>query len=230
MLSLADLSEKILLNLTLKCRGIPLMNKWIQAAFLTLLAAGSGFAGTVSFSGTLSLSQDDNVVLYDFTANSSELITIQSLSYKVGGFAPTAFLFDGLGDVTQLTNGTCAQVGQDPTTLNCDDLYFQDTLGPGSFVLALAVYDNRPVDTSVADGFVEDGNPGFTCVEAGIPSGSFCDVTALGQSRTGYFDLAITGADSVVQVSVPEPGSLLLLLSGGLLIVWRRVGFTFRAE
>ena len=115
------------------------MNKWIQAAFLTLLAAGSGFAGTVTFSGTLS--QDDNVVLYDFTANSSELITIQSLSYKVGGFAPTAFLFDGLGDVTQLTNGTCAQVGQDPTTLNCDDLYFQDTLGPGSFVLALAVYD-----------------------------------------------------------------------------------------
>ena len=109
---------------------------------MTLLAAGSGFAGTVSFSGTLS--QDDNVVLYDFTANSSELITIQSLSYKVGGFAPTAFLFDGLGDVTQLTNGTCAQVGQDPTTLNCDDLYFQDTLGPGSFVLALAVYDNRP--------------------------------------------------------------------------------------
>ena len=227
MLSLADLSEKILLNLTLKCRGIPLMNKWIQAAFLTLLAAGSGFAGTVTFSGTLS--QDDNVVLYDFTANSSELITIQSLSYKVGGFAPTAFLFDGLGDVTQLTNGTCAQVGQDPTTLNCDDLYFQDTLGPGSFVLALAVYDNRPVDTSLADGFVEDGNPGFTCVEAGVP-GSFCDVTALGQSRSGYFDLAITGADSVVQVSVPEPGSLLLLLSGGLLIVWRRVGFTFRAE
>ena len=55
--------------------GIPLMNKWIQAAFLTLLAADSGFAGTVSFSGTLSLSQDDNVVLYDFTANNSELIT-----------------------------------------------------------------------------------------------------------------------------------------------------------
>ena len=36
--------------------------------------------------------------------------------------------------------------------------------------------------------------------------------------------------DSVVQVSVPEPGSWLLLLSGGLLIVWRRVGFAFRAE
>jgi hypothetical protein len=31
-------------------------------------------------------------------------------------------------------------------------------------------------------------------------------------------------------VSVPEPGSFLLLLSGGLLIVWRRVGFAFRAE
>ena len=141
-LSLADLIGENPLSLSLKYSGIPLMNKWIQAAFMTLLAAGSGFAGTVSFSGTLS--QDDNAVLYDFTANSSELITIQSHSYLVGGFAPTAFIFDGLGDVFPLTNGTCAQVGQDPTTLNCDDLYFQDTLGPGSFVLALAVYDNRP--------------------------------------------------------------------------------------
>jgi hypothetical protein len=204
------------------------MRRLIRSALLFFLPAGSCVAGTVSFSGTFS--EDDQVALFDFTLGASELITIQTSSYAAGGFAPTAFIFDGVGDFLPLTNGTCGQVGLDPTTLNCDDLYFQDTFGPGTYTLALAVYDNRNVDGYVADGFTQDGNPGFTCQEAGVSVGSFCDLTtALGYSRTGDYAISITGADSAYQQStVPEPDSMALLLAGGAFLALRRpLGFKF---
>ena len=171
---------------------------------------------------------------FNFTVNAPETLTFQTYGYgggivdlttiPSGGFAPTAFIFDNLGDVVTLTSGTCAQVAQDPNTLNCDDLFYQDTFGPGTFTLVLAVYDNRPVDTSLADGFIQDGNPGFTCQEMST-SGNFCDVTALGQSRTGNYAISISGADSASQVGTPEPGSMFLLLSGAAMTVLRRLGF-----
>ena len=187
-----------------------------------------GSAATVLFQGTFAT--DDQVALFNITADTSETITIQTDSYAggtigstivpAGGFAPTAYIFDNLGNVLTLTNGSCGQVALDPTTGNCDDLYFQDTLGPGTFTLALAVFNNTPVSTSLTDGFVEDGDPGFTCVEAGT-SGSFCDLTtALGTSRTGNYAIAITGADSAV--NLPEPGSVYLLFAGGAMLALRR--------
>jgi hypothetical protein len=206
----------------------------VKAILLFSLAVAPGFASTLLFQGTFTA--DDQVALINITANASETITVQTDSYAggsldstsvpSGGFAPTAFLFDNLGNVLTLTNGTCGQVGTDPTTGNCDDLYFQDTLGPGTFTLALAVLNNSPVGTAVSDGFVEDGDPGFTCTEAGT-SGSFCDLTtALGASRTGDYSIAITGADSAVG---PEPSSVFLLLAGGALIaLGRRHRFSSR--
>ena len=209
----------------------------IRGMALFLLAVAPGRAGIVFFQGTFDA--DNEVALFDFTANAPETVSIQTYSYgggtvgsttiPSGGFAPTAFIFDNLGNVITLTNGTCSQVAQDPVTSNCDDLFYQDTLGPGTFTLALAVYDNRPVDTTLSDGFVQDANPGFTCQEAGT-GGSFCDVTtALGTSRTGDYAISISGADSVFQGEAPEPGSILLLLTGGAWMVLQgRLGFKFR--
>jgi hypothetical protein len=210
------------------------MKTLFSGILLVSLAATPGFAATILFQGTFLA--DDQVALFNITANTSESITIQTDSYgggtvdstivPAGGFAPSAFLFDNLGNVLTLTNGSCGQVTADPITGNCDDLFFVDTLGPGTFTLALVVDNNSPVDTSVTDGFVDDGDPGFTCVEAGT-SGSFCDLTtALGTSRTGNFAIAITGADSVTS---PEPGSMLLLLAGGALTgLLRRRSFRSR--
>jgi hypothetical protein len=173
------------------------------------------------------------VALFNITANISETVTFQTYSYAggaagstvipAGGFAPTAFLFDNMGDVVTLTNPSpCGPVAVDPVTGNCDDLYFQDLLTPGAYTLALAVDDNTPVGTSAADGFVQDGNPGFTCQETGT-SGSFCDVTdILGPSRTGNYAIAITGADSVTPSGVPEPGSMLLLIGGAVAALMKR--------
>lgn len=210
------------------------MRSLLNGIVLFTLASVPGFSSVVLFQGTFAA--DDQVQLFSITANTSELITVQTYGYAggtvnsttvpAGGFAPAAFLFDGLGDVSTLNNGTCSQVGTDPTTGNCDDLYFQDTLGPGTYTLALAVDDNRPVDTSVSDGFIQDGNPGFTCSENG-GSGEFCDVTAafpLDNMRTGNFAISIGGADSVLELgtTTPEPGSIVLLLGGGALMALRR--------
>ena len=211
------------------------MSRLVNGILLLSLALAPGFASTILFQGTFAT--DDQVALFSITANTSETITIQTDSYAggtvnstiipAGGFAPTAFLFDNLGDVLTLTNGTCGQVGTDPVTGNCDDLYFQDTLGPGTFTLALAVLNDNPVGMFAIDGFVEDGDPGFTCQEAGT-SGSFCDLTtALGATRTGNYAIAITGANSVTTVT-PEPGSVLLLFAGGGLIALLRRSFSSR--
>jgi len=199
------------------------------------LLAGPCLANTFLFQGTFG--QDDQVALFSFSASTPESLTFETFSYAggtsgttvfpPGGFAPTAFIFDGLGNVFTLTNGTCGQVGTDPDTGNCNDLFYQNTFGPGTFTLALAVDDNRPVDTTVIDGFVQDGNPGFTCQEAGT-SGSFCDLTTvLGTSRTGDWAISISGADSANQV--PEPG-MFLLTAGSVvaMLLRRRSKFTLR--
>ena len=184
-----------------------------------------GFADIAVFSGTFGA--DDQVALFSIVASAPETVTIQTYGYAggsaggntflPGGFAPAGFLFDNMGDVLTLTSGGCGQVGKDPVTGNCDDLFFQNTLGPGTFTLALAVNDNAPLGTAVADGFRQDGNPGFTCAELGV-SGSFCDLTtATGTSRTGNYALSITTV-----AAVPEPASGILLLSCGAIIVLRR--------
>jgi hypothetical protein len=208
------------------------MKKLFQGTLLFSLTIAPGFAAAL-FQGNFAT--DNQVALFNITANSFETLTVATYSYaggtvnstaiSSGGFAPAAFLFDNTGNVLTLTNGTCGQVGQDAVTGNCDDLIFQDGLGPGTFTLALVVYNNTPVDTALVDGFVQDGNPGFTCQEAGT-SGNFCDLTtALGASRTGNYAISITGADSVAQLGVPEPGSMLLLFAGGVLMTLRRRSF-----
>ena len=204
------------------------LSRWI---LLFCMAAVPGLAATVSFQGTFGA--DNQVALFSITANSPETVTIQTYSYAggvvgstavpAGGFAPAAFLFDTLGDVvlTLPNDGTCSHVGMDPTTEHCDDLFYENILGPDTFTLALAVYDNRPVDM-LADGFVQDSNPGFTCQQPGVTGGSFCDgTTALGDSRKGDYFLTITGADSVSE-EAPEPGTLVLLLGGGAWLALRR--------
>jgi len=206
------------------------MSKLFNTALLFCVAVAPCFAATILFQGVFA--SDDQVSLFNITANTSETITIQTYSYgggtvnstviPAGGFAPTAFLFDNLGGAQTLDEGDSSEVAQDPATGNYDDLYFQAAIGPGTYTLALAVYGNSPVDSSVADGFVEDGNPGFACQLAGT-SGNFCDLTtALGASRTGNYAVGITGADLVTQSGVPEPSTMLLLLAGGALAMLRR--------
>jgi hypothetical protein len=199
-----------------------------KAGCLLVFTAAVGMAG-ILFQGTFAA--DDQVDYFRLTANSATTITIQSFGYAggtdnatvipAGGFAPELSVFAPLGADYVLSNsdngGHCGATGTDPVTGNCDDPYLQTTLAPGSYIVALSVWDNVPVTGNLADGFKQAGNPGFTCAEGGL-TGQFCDVTdAFFRPRTGNWALDIAGASSVVPTSVPEPATWWPLLSGGLL-------------
>lgn len=182
-----------------------------------------------------SFSSDSNVLLQQFTVTVSEEVTIQSYGYAggmvptlplpttiaPGGFAPNAILFDGTGtEIASDNGGHCGITNRDSVTGNCDDPFIQQVLAAGNYTLALLVFDNVPNDGQLADGFKQDGNPGFTCAEFGA-SGNFCDVTsALGTVRTGNYAVSITGQDIT---ATPEPATLSITLIAGLfLLVVRR--------
>lgn len=198
------------------------------AAVLGLLAA-PGFADSVLFQGTFA--EDNNVALLPFSITGTDLVTIESYGYAggtvpspstvipEGGFAPEIFLFDSTGTIEfgsssgGVVGGTCV-TAFDSVTGNCDDPFFQDTLSPGSYTVALVVYDNALAGSDLSDGFTQDGNPGFTCQETG-GTGPFCDVTtALGTARDGNYALTVSANDLV---ATPEPASDTLLLVPGIL-------------
>lgn len=197
------------------------------AASLVAIPASSSAFGASLFQGTFGA--DDQVGLFTFAADGSTDVIIQSYGYAggtvdstaipTGGFAPVVFLFDDTGnEITSDSGGHCGTTGTDPVTANCDDPYvLEPLLTAGTYTLALAEWDNGPIDGFLADGFNQDGNPGFTCAEFG-ETGNFCDVTtALGTQRTGDYALTITGANGAMDITnaTPEPGTLPLLLSGG---------------
>ncbi|HLK62044.1 MAG TPA: DVUA0089 family protein [Bryobacteraceae bacterium] len=195
------------------------------------------FASTFLFQGAFA--DDTGVALINFTLNASQVVTIQSYGYAggtvptsptstlvlAGGFAPNAIVFDASGnEIVSDNGGHCGTTGADPVTGNCDDPVIQENLSAGDYTLALAEWDNVPTDGFLADGFVQDGNPGFTCAEFGL-QGNFCDTTtALGTSRDANWAVAITGADSA---SAPAPEPATSALSGmavvlGTLLLRRR--------
>ncbi len=207
--------------------------------FLLACVASPALSGPLVYQYQGTFTADNQISLFDLTVNAAQSITFITYSYAGGsvnstlvpggGFSPTAFLFDHLGNVFTVSNdSTCTYVGQDSGTGNCNDLYYKNTFGPGTFTLALAVYDNNPVGAEPGDGFSQDLNPGFTCQEAGV-AGNFCDLSALGVSRTGDYVISIEGADAVAALGAPEPGTLLFLCIGGAaLALLRHIGIKCR--
>jgi len=197
-----------------------------RAACLLALAGTPALATTFLFTGTFT--EDDNVALIPFSTSATGIVTIESFGYAGGitadgstiadgGFAPNAILFDGTGaEIGSDSGGHCANTGADSVTGNCDDPYLQESLAPGNYTLALVEWDNNP-NGSLADGFTQDGNPGFTCAEFG-QTGNFCDTTtALGTQRNGNFAVQISGDNLVT----PEPATLIPMAFAGALIAIR---------
>jgi hypothetical protein len=186
------------------------------------------------FQGTLAI--DDQRATILFGVNAPEVVTIQSFGYAggtvnssnmstttipSGGFDPDAFVFDyNSGALTAQYDGSSCITGNDPVTGFCDDPYIQQSYLPGLYALVLVVANNFPIDTSLPDGFQEDGAGSFTCQLYSI-TGNFCDVsTATGAPRTGNWAVAITGADSA-QLA-PEPATTITLAIGVAALALRR--------
>jgi hypothetical protein len=197
------------------------------------ISSVSATAGPVLFQGTFS--QDDQVELFSFTSDGSTPITIESYGYAgglvngnsiaAGGFAPNIVIFDSTGaQAATDQGGHTGNTSADPVTGNYDDPYISQVFAAGVYDLALIVWDNVSFDGTLADGFKQDGNPGFTCAENGV-SGNFCDVTdPLLRSRTGDYDLSFAGVTAVTDITagsgpvIPEP-STVVLIAGGLCLI-----------
>jgi hypothetical protein len=194
---------------------------------LMALAAAPASSSTILYQGIFG--DDSQVQEFTFTVASATTVTLQTYGYAGGtvnsvtipggGFAPSLAFFSPLtpnSPVLYNAAGFGSPVNPDSYTGNYEDAYVQLSVDPGTYTLALMVYDNSPTG-GPNDPFAQDGNPGFTCVEAGV-SGSFCDLeSGLGNSRTGDWALSITGADSAVEL--PEPGALFLAAIGAAFFV-----------
>jgi hypothetical protein len=91
----------------------------------------------------------------------------------------------------------------------------QTILSAGTYYLGLSVLDNFPLTGTLADGYTQTGNPGFTCAEGGL-SGQFCDVSdALFATRTGNWAFTLDVAPA------PEPAGIPVVLPVFLLAAAR---------
>lgn len=197
------------------------MRSYVCLLALLTCAAVPVAAGTILYQG--SFSQDDQVQEFLFTVAAPTTVTLETYGYAggtvgattvpAGGFDPTLALFlPPANDV--VFSSQCGGAAVPDGVYGCNDAYLQELVAPGSYTVALIVNDNTPTE-GPGDPFADDGNPGFTCAEFGV-SGSFCDHSGVGESRTGNWALAITGADSSEELpgsggTAPEPGAVSLV-------------------
>jgi PEP-CTERM motif len=190
----------------------------LKLRFLATAAALFGIFGQaqagppLDFFGTFT--QDDNVRTFSFANQANSSVTIETFSYAggtdptgrvvaAGGFDTVFGLFDATGALLQI--GDDGATRTDPVTGAAFDALVTLTLAPGTYFIALAEYDNYPIGPQFSNGFLEAGKGNFTSLY-GCSAGKFCDIN--GFSRTGNFDVAISGA---AIAAVPEPSTTALM-------------------
>ena len=189
------------------------------------LACGAASASTVSLQG--SFQDDDELLVIHFKLDQAEQVSASSFSFggglnaagqtiASGGFAPVLTLFlQGFGPLV-LARGSSRTCGvgsgnADPTSGFCWDANFSEWLSAGEYDLVLSQDGNEALGQSLAEGYQRTGEHDYTGWDyLGQPNQRFVMVD--GTQRTGVWALDITGAP----IDLPEPGTALLALLGGL--------------
>ena len=193
------------------------------------LFSGVATAGNFSFTGTFI--QDDQLEVFLFTAPSSTSVTLETWSYAggtnaagatilPGGFDTVLTVFD-CGIVCDLNSSTFVDnaygngTASDPVTGFTGDsqLTLTDLDSSHTYVLVLSEFDNTHNDSTFGAGFAYSGQGNFT-TDASHCGGTtpFCET--LGVYRTGQWAVDILDVGGATDTTAPEPGSLLLLLTG----------------
>jgi hypothetical protein len=212
--------------------------KYAQGIAMALFLAvpGSAFATPMNYSFTGTFSSDDDVQLFNFTADGASTVRLISFGYGggmqsdgnnvvAGGFDPILALFDGVGNLVgqnddsgSSTTGACGidVVTPDPITNQQWDTCFDQTLAQGSYTVAIMQYDNFAIGPTLAAGFTYAGDPFFTNVINGCSNGQFCDASGdpAGSNRTNAWAFDIMNVETAE--AVPEP-SIIALFGLGLL-------------
>jgi hypothetical protein len=154
------------------------------------------FSADPAWEGTFEDPSD--VALFSFTFAEAARLTVTTSSYAAGNFDPTLGLFHGDGTILELPDSTPARFFDiDVFAGNWDD-HIDLELGPGSYLLALALGNLRE---SLLAGFDCD----FGCDFAGGPAFSF--------------EASASTVDGNGPAPVPEPATL-TLVAGGALAGW----------
>lgn len=190
-----------------------------------LLGASQAGAAPTNFSFTGTFAQDNDVQLFNFTADGSSAVTFRSYSYAGGtqangnvvargGFDPILALFNSSGElIAQQDDDTSdndpCDGNFDSLTGACWDTYFTEVLGAGAYTVAIMQFDNFAIVPNLANGFVRDASPNFTSA-FGCSNGAFCDVSGVAphNNRTNQWAFDILNVERAAQI--PEPGTLLL--------------------
>lgn len=179
----------------------------------------------VDFSGDFV--QDNDVALFAFTMDATQVVTAFSSSWLCGdcglGFDPILAIWnadtgaviaqqdDGGNAGTTFSNG----VGYDHGVW---DTWFQISLGPGNYFASIQQFDNFALGANLVDGFVHDADPHFTTAFG--PQADFNGLWSGTDGRTSNWEfhvLGVASASLVVQPGsepIPEPASMVLLILG----------------
>ncbi len=194
-------------------------------AVLGLSLAMATQAASLSFTGNFS--KDDDVQLFNFSVTTPSTVTLVTWSYAggvnsagtsipEGGFDPILALYNAAGTfIDNNDDGDCGQVPESVVTGSCFDTYFQSTIQPGDYTVAIQQYDNFALG-NLSDGFSETGLPFFTS-EYGCSNGQFCDVDGYNRTKAWAFDILNVDSAAVV----PLPASIWFLVTGIAGLVWR---------
>lgn len=173
--------------------------------------------GTVSSSttDTGTLSNQAQVVEETFTLSSMADITAFTTSYGggnnlngtttgAGGFQPSLILFNGSGNYVAGETYPSPTAHTDPSTHWALDAYLSDSnLPTGTYTIALTDWLNQqsPSATNLTDGFTDN-----------LGSGGSTFVDAQGNLRSGNYAFNLSVSSSAPPGTIPEPGTLWLVI------------------